>query len=110
LVDAGLIPVTHLRLFWRLVGTRSLSTEELIGVVNRMLVAAQSGNAEAGRGAVDVLLAQVQACHRERRAGAAFDGPLLPLVCSVLGVSLQFDLGQDEYAWGEVLTELSRSD
>jgi len=75
-----------------------------------MLAAADGADTEAGRGAVDVLLAQVHACRRERRAGAAFDGPLLPLVCSVLAVSLASGLGQDKHAWGEVLTELGRAE
>jgi hypothetical protein len=110
LVDAGLIPVTHLRLFWRLVGTRTLTTDELTAVLTRMLAAARGGNAEAGRGAVDVLLAQVHACHREGRAGGVFDGSRLPLVRCVLEVSLTSDLGQEGYGWGEVLTELGRAE
>ncbi len=48
LVDAGLLPATHLRLYWRLIGTRSLSTDELTAVLTRMLAAAGGGDAEGG--------------------------------------------------------------
>src|SRR5207248_1161656 len=95
LVDACLVPVTHLQSFWRLVGTRALGTDELTAVVTRMLGAARGGDREAGRGAVDVLLAHVHARRRERHTGAIFDGPLLPLVHAVLEASLASELERD---------------
>jgi hypothetical protein len=109
LVDAGLLPAAQLQAYWRLVGTRSLSTDELTSVLTRMLAAAAGGDAEAGRGAVDVLMTQVHARRRERHDGVPFDDPILPLVRSVLEVSLSGRHRPDEYEWGEVLTEFGRS-
>lgn len=110
MVDANLIPVTHLRVVFLLVGTRELTAQELQAVLIRLLNAADAGNVHAAGVALKVSTSQIHACRRSRTGVAVFSETQLPIVCRVMEASLTADLGREEYAWGEVLGELGRID
>jgi hypothetical protein len=109
LVDAGRIPAAFLRETWRLVGNRRLDADELSGVLTRLLAAVQTGDVAAGQGAIDVLSMQIHTSSNADSDATVFEPDQLPLVQTVLETTLPINLGQEAWAWGELVQELGRS-
>lgn len=110
LVDEGKLPVVVLIPLWQLIGTRSLTSDELKAVTSRLLTGAKDGNAAAREGLIEVLCVHLYASHRERPGIPAFDEGVLPLVREALTTTASGSIIHEGYRWAVVLKEYGLSE
>ncbi|MFO0957624.1 MAG: hypothetical protein U0800_09195 [Isosphaeraceae bacterium] len=108
MIDQGFLPPIYAR-GYVYTGAKELSGAELAEILRRLVRAAQGGNKDEARAALDILWIQLRGAAREGRELITTDPALLPFVTTILGLTLE-GAGREAHAWSDLVAELAKVD